>query len=338
MKKKPWIGFILKRGIIIFIIAALIINAPSFLSIYYKLRYSRAVKELLVMPEITENDRLLVLSPHPDDETLCCSGIIQKAVNKGAEVYIVWLTSGDGFEWDTRVFYRSPKISPKSMMQLGQIRMKEAQISAAILKVPEKNIFFLGYPDKGLFRLFLDYYYEPMESHYTHLRSVNYTGTFSQGASYTGKNIENDLNEIINLVKPTLVLAPSPEDTHQDHKATAYFAMRIFGKRGELNKVRYWIVHGGYEWPLPKGWHTDINLIPSKKGKRHEWMRVDLTEEEINTKIEAIKAHKTQMKVVGRFMAAFAKQNELFSTEPIIITEEEINATEIVDFEADELY
>ncbi|MEJ2568618.1 MAG: PIG-L family deacetylase, partial [candidate division WOR-3 bacterium] len=32
--------------------------------------------------KLEEDDRILVLAPHPDDEVLGCGGIIQKAVDK----------------------------------------------------------------------------------------------------------------------------------------------------------------------------------------------------------------------------------------------------------------
>ena len=43
----------------------------------------------------TENDRILVLAPHPDDETLGAGGVIQRALEAKAHVKIVFLTYGD---------------------------------------------------------------------------------------------------------------------------------------------------------------------------------------------------------------------------------------------------
>ena len=41
--------------------------------------------------------RLLVLSPHPDDETLGAAGLIRRVVKAGGTVRVVLLTSGDAF-------------------------------------------------------------------------------------------------------------------------------------------------------------------------------------------------------------------------------------------------
>jgi len=49
---------------------------------------------------------VLLLAPHPDDETLCCAGLIQQAVAAGAMVHVVWVTPGDGFELDSALMSR----------------------------------------------------------------------------------------------------------------------------------------------------------------------------------------------------------------------------------------
>src|SRR5580704_2711504 len=46
-------------------------------------------------PPITANDRIIVVAPHPDDEILGAGGLIQQACAAGAEVHVIYLTSGD---------------------------------------------------------------------------------------------------------------------------------------------------------------------------------------------------------------------------------------------------
>ena len=66
--------------------------------------------------------------------------------------------------------------------------------------------------------------------------------------------------------RPTLVLAPSPYDAHPDHRASGILAMRIFGTRGEIDRVNYWIVHGGRAWPTPRGLHPALPQTPPPRG------------------------------------------------------------------------
>ena len=299
------------------LLAALWINAPGLTALLYQLYYAPRVAALPRAPGFIPADRGLLLSPHPDDETLCCAGMLQQAVAAGAQVYIAWLTSGDGFEWDAVLLGRTPDPGDQAMLELGRRRMAEARAAAGVLGIPEGNLRFLGYPDQGLQRLFLDYYYEPYTSPRTGASAVPYAGTLSPGAAYTGANLERDLEQLVGAIRPTVVLAPSPEDAHGDHRTTGDLAIRVLGRRRELAKARFWIVHGGPEWPLPKGQHLALPLWPPPRGRGLEWQRVDLSLEEAGKKLEAVRAHRSQTLILGRFMEAFVRQNELISPEPL---------------------
>lgn len=55
----------------------------------------KAIYLLDDMPKPTSNDRILVLSPHPDDETIAVGGYDHLAVLAGAEVKIALVTDGN---------------------------------------------------------------------------------------------------------------------------------------------------------------------------------------------------------------------------------------------------
>jgi LmbE family N-acetylglucosaminyl deacetylase len=234
-------------------------------------------------------------------------------------VSLLFLTSGDGFEWDAVLLERTASPGPRGMRALGVRRMAEARRAATILGVPEEQVHFLGYPDRGLLRLFLHFYIEPYRSAYTGVASVPYPDTVTPGASYTGRNLERDFRSVVGAVDPTIVLAPSPLDTHPDHQATAYLAMRLFGERDEIDRVHYWILHGGLQWPRPKGWHRRLPLAPPPVAQHVPWRRVDLTAEQIVVKEAAIRAHDSQMQILFRYMSAFVRTNELISPMPLAV-------------------
>jgi len=299
------------------VLAALWINAPGLVGFFYQFYSDPKVSALPLAAGFAASDRILLLSPHPDDEVLCCAGMLQQAVKAGAQVYIAWMTSGDGFEWDVVLLSRTPDPGDQAMLELGLRRMDEARAAAKVLGVPEANLRFLGYPDQGLQRLFLDYSYEPYTSPRTGANAVPYPKTLSPGAAYTGINLERDVERLIEQIQPTIVLAPSPEDAHGDHRTTGDLAIRILGKRKELAKGRFWIVHGGLEWPLPKGLHPGLALSPPPRGRALEWQRVNLDSAETALKLEALRAHRSQLPLVGRFMEAFVRRNELITQEPL---------------------
>jgi N-acetylglucosamine malate deacetylase 1 len=82
-------------------------------------------------------ERILVFSPHPDDETIAAGGYIAASVKAEASVWIVLVTDGD---------------KNKLMDQ----RYQEFKEATNILGVPKENLFFLGYPDGFLKRQDLD--------------------------------------------------------------------------------------------------------------------------------------------------------------------------------------
>src|SRR5215471_1540498 len=63
-------------------------------------RTRQAPPPTLTVPEGT---RLLVVAPHPDDETLGAGGLIQRVHATGGSVKVVYLTDGDGYPEGVKV-------------------------------------------------------------------------------------------------------------------------------------------------------------------------------------------------------------------------------------------
>lgn len=92
-------------------------------------------------------ERVLVLAPHPDDETFGCGGAVSLLLDAGKEVKVVFLTSGD----------RADPADPRSQASRGQrkhitdyslMREEEAVCALRILGVTDYR--FLRFPDRGL--------------------------------------------------------------------------------------------------------------------------------------------------------------------------------------------
>jgi LmbE family N-acetylglucosaminyl deacetylase len=92
-------------------------------------------RAVYLLPDVgspTASDRVLILSPHPDDETIAAGGYIQKAKNNGAEVKIILATDGD-------------------RRGLGDLRYQEFIRAAGELGVEEDNLEFWEFSDgRGL--------------------------------------------------------------------------------------------------------------------------------------------------------------------------------------------
>jgi LmbE family N-acetylglucosaminyl deacetylase len=258
-----------------------------------------------------------VVSPHPDDESLCCSGVVQRVLKAGGRVSIVWLTSGDGSELDLLVVEKSLFIKPRKLRDLALRRMEESREAATILGVQQDHLYFLGYPDRGIFSIITDNYITPYRSKFTDATAVPYATALSPGHAYTGQNLEHDFESVLDRVHPTLVLAPSPRDTHPDHRATGIVAIRAMARRNELSKMRYWIVHGGEFWPMPRGYEPDLELNPPPLGHGLSQTPFKLEPAEEQRKRLAISAYRTQMEVMSSFLLSFVRTNELYSINPM---------------------
>ncbi len=86
--------------------------------------------------ELPIAEKVLVLSPHPDDETIGCGGAICNYIKKGSNVTIAFATNGEN------------GLSNNKMKESPLTRRKEALNSANILGV--QNLHWLDLPDGGL--------------------------------------------------------------------------------------------------------------------------------------------------------------------------------------------
>ena len=254
---------------------------------------------------------LLVIAPHPDDETLCCAGVMQRVLSAGGRVSVLWLTSGDGSELGSLLIEKSLFANPEKMRSYGTQRMQEARTATAILGVPAAGQLFLGYPDGGMLRLLTQNQAAAYTSRFTGAAAVPYADAVFPGHPYTGARLREDFAAVLAQVKPTLILAPSPLDSHPDHRAAGL--LTIAATAGAAPLVRYWIVHGGEGWPSPRALLEGVPLTPAPCGARLEPRPFALTPTEEDEKLAALKAYHTQMRFMDTFLLSFVRTTELFS-------------------------
>ncbi len=80
----------------------------------------------------------LVLSPHPDDETLGCGGLLAMAAERGVAAHVMILTDGAASHPSSRA-YPPPR--------LAALRRDEARAALARLGLPADRLSFLDLPD-----------------------------------------------------------------------------------------------------------------------------------------------------------------------------------------------
>jgi len=265
------------------------------------------------LPPLDAATSLLVVAPHPDDETLCCAGVIQRVVRAGGRASVVWITSGDGSFLDLLLIEKSLTSSAARQRDLAARRMREARAAARLLGVADDRQLFLGYPDRGLLALLTDHHDRVYTSRFTAAAAVPYPDALFPGHAYTGASLERDFAAMLERVHPTLVLAPSPRDSHPDHRAAALLTLRTMANRGELAAVRCWIVHGGEGWPSPRELSPGLPLTRAPLLGDAPLAPFELTPAEEDKKLAAVRAYATQLSTLAPFLLAFVRTTESFS-------------------------
>jgi LmbE family N-acetylglucosaminyl deacetylase len=288
-----------------------VITLLAVLSLLAGGRAALAADERVPLPAIDAATSLLVVAPHPDDETLCCAGVIQRVVNAGGRVAVLWITSGDAAIWDRVLIEKS--LRPAAALDLGARRMREARAATARLGVATDGQLFLGYPDGGLTALLDAPRSTAHPSRSTRAVAVPYADAFSAGHPYTGESLARDFGAVLERLRPNLILAPSPEDSHPDHRAAGLFAIEASALLGPGPQLRFWIVHGGEGWPSPRGLLPGVPLNPPPRSRGLFPAPFALTPAEEDGKQRALEAYDTQMRMMAPFLLAFVRTNELFS-------------------------
>jgi len=301
-----------------------------FFLILFSMSGCRKVHQESVYPEISfdDNDRILILAPHPDDEVLGCGGIIQKALEKKLPVSIVFFTYGDNNQWSFMVYRKRPVVLPKAVRNMGLVRHDEAIAATKVLGVNSNQLIFLGYPD---FRT-LDIWYShwgnspPARSMLTRVDRVPYSNALRPGAMYKGEEILKDIKATILKFKPTKIFVSHPADRNPDHQALYLFTrVALWDLKEKITAELYpYIVHFP-KWPRPRRFVKNRQIIPPDALKdKIKWQENLLDSTEVKVKYEAIKKHKSQFDVSSRLLLSFIASNELFGDFPAVMLDRKV--------------
>jgi LmbE family N-acetylglucosaminyl deacetylase len=264
--------------------------------------------------------RLLVIAPHPDDETLGAGGLIQRVRANGGSVRVIVVTSGDALSQGVELTDRTTSPTPNDFRRYGRLRETESAKAVAELGLSPEHITFLGFPDDGLCRLasrYLSARSRRFESPYTHRVEPPLTERFMSGVAYRGVDVRREFERILLTFRPTIVAVPDARDEHPDHCSTHIFAEEAIarvsrGSRGVTPRLLFYLVHY-QQWRLgPADDRVAALLPPATFPDAARFRTLKLTGAEATRKRQALLAYTTQTRLMRPFMIAFAGQNELF--------------------------
>ncbi len=276
---------------------------------------------------ISSRTRLLIVSPHPDDETLGAGGLIQRVVQAGGIVKVVFMTNGDGFPEGVKMIERTSHPTAQDFREYGQQRQSEALKALATLGVPAKDVLFLGFPDSGLCVL---------RTHYREDVGPDYTSPFTlvshplsdnipvPNIEYNSEDLQRELLWILHRFRPSLVLTTHSYDQHPDHGATHLFvknALQELTHQDPLLRPVFltFLIHFGGWWPVLAQPDTRVELRPPHgfPEQEHTWLHFPLSPEEFQTKRQALSHYHSQMLVMRQYLLSFVRTNELFVRESL---------------------
>ena len=275
--------------------------------------------------ELTPNDRILILAPHPDDEVLGCGGVVQQAVARGIPVAVAFLTYGDLNEGSFLTYRLHLVVAPSAVRAMGEVRRQEALAADSILGVPAADLTFLGYPDGGTLDLWTSHWGKSPAGHgrLTRARAVPYPTAFRPGAPYKGEEVLADLTELLTRLRPTQVFVSHPADRHPDHAALYLFTqIALWDLAGKVDaELHPYLVHFP-GWP-ESGYHPGEPATPPRALAREEtWQSWGLTPREVAQKLQALAAHRSQWRSGARHLLPFVRASEI--TEKLPAKEPEI--------------
>lgn len=253
--------------------------------------------------------KVLIIAPHQDDEILCAGGLIQKCIEAGDIITVLFATNGD---------FLSPEIA--------KLRYYESCEALSQLGVTEKQIFYLGYGDTGmryshsfLRKLLFADMDTPFETPFSHM-TYHPAGKETVHVMYTGiesvqtkKAFISDMSWVIKKVDPDLLIIPHPEDRHGDH-AAIYEFLKYIDIFEYIPVCMSYIIHGGDDnnWPPRNTFHFVCPPVISLP----EWNKriaIPLTKQQQQKKQYIIHSFKTQINTDSNdFLLSFAKQEEIF--------------------------
>lgn len=275
------------------------------------------------LPQIplSGHQRLLVLAPHSDDETLGAAGLIQAAIRLGIQVKVVVATNGDGSLSATMDDFRRIYPRPADFIRMGNLRQKETLAAMQVLGVNPDQVIFLSYPDRGISQLW-SYHWsraDPYRSPYSHATVSPYSVTYNAQSIYAGEVLLADLSSILDEYHPDLIIYPHPDDYHPDHWALSAFTQLALALQ-EQKDASYtpdayaYLVHRS-DFPVQKGLHPTAGLYPptALNLPTYTWYQFSLSQEDIQQKEAAVLQYRSQLPLLHELLQSFVRTNELYA-------------------------
>ena len=181
--------------------------------------------------------KILVVAPHPDDETLGCGGLISLLAQNGSAFYVIFVTDGSASHRNSRAWPAA---------RLAAQREKEACNALACLGIAHAPRLFLRLPDANM--------PSPEEPAWEYAAAA--------------------VSHVLHCFEPDLVLLPWRRDPHSDHRASwllSQHALRKASVHPDTIEYAVWLDELGKAEDHPKPGEAElvrVNVSSALAGKR----------------------------------------------------------------------
>ena len=267
------------------------------------------------------DERILVLAPHPDDESLAAGGLIQEALALDVPVRVCFFTMGDNNEIAFLFTRKHPVRMPGAVRAMGTLRQNEGLAAATQLGLSTNDLVFLGYPDSGTLEIWNHHWraVPPYRSPLTRATAVPYQRALTPGSAYAGEDILDDLAEVIQEFRPTHIVVSHPADHNVDHRALQLFtrvALWNLAADGIAPEILAAPVHFT-QWPEPRRYHPMRPAAPPHfLDEEIAWREMVLAPFQVSNKLAAIRRHHSQYLDAAAYLDSFIRKSELFGDFP----------------------
>lgn len=165
---------------------------------------------------LLHNARVLLVTPHPDDESLAAGGLIQQALRQGAQVQVLQVTDGDNNPWPQRVLERRIFIGTAARRRWAERRHREVQAAVVRLGLSTDRLQYMHWPDMGVTQRMRQWGLPAIEAFEPHIRSC----------------------------QPSLVVLPALGDAHPDHGSVHVLTRLALARLDFHGTCLEYLIHG----------------------------------------------------------------------------------------------
>ncbi len=176
-------------------------------------------------------EKVIIVSPHPDDETFGCAGLMQRLVKLEKDVHVLILTQGEGA-------HNESLIKKQALIE----KRKQLTLNAGqILGLSPDRYTFLDWGD----------------------------GVIDNIELYEDK--QKELRRIFEKLKPDLIFTPHVSEGHPDHYHSTYIVretLKNYSSPVEHMVYCVWLLLGSYRLFFSLNWKKSYTLVMSKQEQR----------------------------------------------------------------------